>query len=94
MKYNPRFHHRRSTRLKGYNYARAGSYFITLSCYNKIELFGEIKEGKMILNEFGVIAYKEWVRTPVIRPNINLGSFVIMPDHLHGIIIIREDVSG
>jgi len=94
MKYNPRFHHRRSTRLKGYNYARAGSYFITLSCYNKIELFGEIKEGKMILNEFGVIAYKEWVRTPVIRPNIDLGSFVIMPDHLHGIIIIREDVSG
>jgi len=94
MKYKSRFHHRRSTRLKGYNYSRAGSYFVTLNCHNKIELFGEIKEGQMILNEFGVIAYQEWVHTPGIRPNINLGSFMIMPDHLHGIIIIREDVSG
>ena len=46
------------------------------------------------LNDFGLIAFKEWQRTPIIRPNMELGVFVIMPDHIHGIIIITEDVSG
>lgn len=93
MKYNPRIHRRRSTRLKGYNYAQAGSYFVTLNCHNRYHLLGEIHDGKMNLNQFGMIAYQEWIRTPELRPNIDLGEFIIMPDHIHGIIIIQEDVS-
>jgi len=94
MKYNPLIHHRRSMRLKGYNYAQKGSYFITINCKNRIPLLGEIIDRKMVLSDFGHIAFKEWLRTPEVRPNTELGAFVIMPDHIHGIIIIREDVSG
>jgi hypothetical protein len=83
---------RQPRRLKGYNYAKAGTYFVTLNCKLRFPFFGEIKEGKMILNEFGTIVQNEWVRTPEIRPNISLGPFIVMPDHLHGIIIIEKEI--
>ncbi len=92
MKYNFPNHHRRSVRLKGYNYAKAGSYFVTLTSKDRFPLFGEIVKGKMNLNDFGIIASNEWLHTPEIRPNISLGVFVVMPDHIHGIIIIREEM--
>ncbi|MEP6646678.1 MAG: transposase [Saprospiraceae bacterium] len=91
MKYNPRFHHRRSMRLRGYNYAKAGSYFVTAVCKNRQPIFGEIQSGKMILSEFGQIAFDNWYQTPLIRPNVELGEFVVMPDHIHGIINIKEN---
>ncbi len=84
--YNPLIHHRRSIRLKGYDYSQAGLYFITICCYNRKHLFGSIVDGQMILNVFGQVAYKEWLKTPELRPNVELGEFVIMPNHLHGII--------
>src|SRR6187551_3636251 len=92
MKFNPVYHHRHSNRLKGYNYAKAGSYFVTVTCKNHLPQFGEIINGKMQLNEYGIVAEKEWLNTYNIRPNIGLGAFVVMPDHLHGIIIIKEDL--
>lgn len=49
-------------------------------------LFGDVVNGEMVLNEFGIIAYNEWLKTPVIRPNVELGEFIIMPNHMHGII--------
>jgi len=55
-------------------------------------LFGEIRDGKMILNEFGILAQKEWLHTPKIRPNILLGPFIVMPDHIHGIIVIQKEI--
>lgn len=81
-------------RLRGYNYARAGAYYITINCKHRIPFLGEIINKKMILSDFGIIAQKEWMRTPQVRPNIALGPFVIMPDHIHGIIIIKKDLSG
>ena len=87
-KYNPQIHHRRSIRLKGYDYAQAGLYFITICCEGRIHRFGHIKNGEMILNEYGQIAFNEWVKTPQLRPNIELGEFIIMPNHFHGIIQI------
>ncbi len=90
MAYNPNIHHRRSIRLKGYDYSQAGLYFITICCKNRMCRFGKIENGKMILNEFGNIAYNEWVKTPELRPQIELDAFIVMPNHIHGILKINE----
>ena len=91
MKYNPDKHHRRSVRLQGYDYAKPGAYFITICAHNRTCLFGKIVDGKMELNEFGMIVKNEWLRTSIIRPNIDIDEFVIMPNHLHGILIIVDN---
>ncbi len=86
--YNPNIHHRRSIRLKGYDYAQAGLYFITICCQDRAHLFGEVINEIMILNEYGKIAFTEWENSMNIRDNIYLHDFVIMPNHIHGIIEI------
>lgn len=91
--YNPNIHHRRSIRLKGYDYAQAGLYFITMCCQDRICRFGKVVEGKMILNEFGKIAHHEWLKTPEIRNNVTLEEFVVMPNHFHAIVRML-DVGG
>ena len=87
---DPRKHHRRSIRLQGYDYTRAGAYFITICTKGRECLFGEIVAGEMILNELGRIVQEEWKKTPAIRREMELDAFVVMPDHIHGIVIIRE----
>jgi REP element-mobilizing transposase RayT len=89
MTYNPEIHHRRSIRLKGYDYSQAGLYFITFCVQNRAHLFGKIKNGIMCLNALGSIAYQEWEQSILIRKNISLGAFIVMPNHLHGIIQIN-----
>ncbi len=143
-KYDPNIHHRRSIRLKGYDYTQAGAYFITICCDDRICRFGEIvgagftpaqftpaqftpaqftpaqftpaqftparftpaHDGigqpqnnimqpqrfapTMQLNEYGQIAYNEWVNLPERFPNFELDVFQIMPNHIHGIIILNE----
>jgi len=79
-----------TTRLKGYDYTRNGLYFITICTQKKIPCFGEINDGKMILSETGIIVYKFWMQIQDHFPNINLDEFIIMPDHIHGIIIIKS----
>ena len=93
MLYNPAIHHRRSIRMKDYDYAQSGMYFVTICCQHWICRFGKIENGEMILNEWGQIAYNEWMKTPDIRSNIQLDAFAVMPNHIHGIIIIT-DVGG
>ena len=90
MIYNPKKHHRRSIRLKEYNYSQAGMYFITIRTYKWGKIFGKILNGKMYLNEFGSTVKFEWLKTSKMRVNIDIDEFVIMPDHFHGIIIINE----
>jgi putative transposase len=90
MKYNAQKHNRRSIRLKNYNYSQEGSYFITLCIEDRQHLFGTIKNDIMGLNIFGCIAYEEWQKTPLIRKNISLGAFIVMPNHIHGIIHIDK----
>lgn len=89
MTYDPNIHHRRSIRLKGYDYSQAGAYFITICVQDRACLFGKIINGKMILNEMGQIAYDEWLKTSELRKNVELDVFVIMPNHIHGIIILN-----
>ena len=75
-------------RLKGYDYGSAGAYFITICAHNQERLFGEIIRGKMKLNQFGEIVHNEWERSQHIREEIELDQFVVMPNHIHGIVII------
>lgn len=74
---------RQPPRLHGYDYSRKGLYFITLCCLNRQHLFGEVKDNLVILNDFGKIAARAWTETAIIRPNVGIGPFVIMPDHMH-----------
>lgn len=90
MKYNPQHHHRRSIRLKGYDYSQAAAYFITICCAGRECIFGEIRDGEMILNNAGEIAIEEWMKTPELRLNVELDAFVVMPNHIHGIIVIND----
>ena len=92
MKYNSQIHHRRSIRLTEYDYSQPGAYFITICTYKKQPWFGEIRHTKMHLNQLGKIVAQEWLRTPKLRPEIILDEWIIMPNHLHGIIIITDAV--
>ncbi|MBK9924982.1 MAG: transposase [Anaerolineales bacterium] len=94
MKFDPNKHHRRSIRLKGFDYAQSGGYFITIVTYHRDLLFGEVVNKEMRLNEFGKIADECWRAIPEHFPNVELGAFVIMPKHVHGIVVINNDGRG
>jgi len=94
MAYNPNIHHRRSIRLKGYDYSQAGLYFMTICCQNKACLFGEIINGEMILNDAGKMIDKEWLKLTDRFKNIQLHEHIVMPNHFHGIIQITNDNVG
>jgi len=83
-----------SIRLLGYDYSQPGAYFITIVTHNRQCSFGNIIDDEMMLNEFGVLVQNEWLKTGIIRPNINIDAFVVMPNHLHGIIIITDNDNG
>lgn len=93
-KYNPDKHKRRSIRLKGYDYSREGLYFITICCQNRAHYFGEIINEEMQLNEIGEIAQKCWRDIPNHFKNVLLHTFVVMPNHIHGIIEIVTPVGA
>ena len=77
---------RRSTCLRGYDYSQAGAYFVTICAHGHGRMFGEIVDGRWAPNEFGKIVEEEWERTGALRDNVTLDDFIVMPDHLHGII--------
>ena len=89
-KYNPNIHHRRSIRLKGYDYSQAGLYFVTICCQKRACLFGEIINGEMVLNDAGKIANQCWLEIPNHFPDAKLLEHIIMPNHIHGIIELAE----
>ena len=88
-----------STRLKEWDYSTLWWYYVTICTTNFKNWFGEIKKGKMILNDLGRIVEEEWLNTKEIRSNVDLDYYVIMPNHFHGNLIIldvetsRRDVS-
>jgi putative transposase len=93
MKCNPEKHHRRSIRLKNYDYSKEGYYFITICTHNRECLFGEIEMGKMKLNAIGDIVEFTWKDLPNYN-KIILDYFIIMPNHIHGIIQINHSGVG
>ncbi|KPL89058.1 transposase [Ardenticatena maritima] len=95
--YDPNRHHRRSIRLKGYDYTQPGAYFVTICTHERAHLFGRVVDGEMVLNAWGEIVRDEWFRTADIRANVELyaDEFVVMPNHVHGIIwIVETDLVG
>jgi len=81
---------RKINRLINYNYSKGGYYFVTICTKNKEEFFGNIKDKKMILNEIGLNAKKYWEEIPKHFSEIKLDKYIIMPDHVHGILIIKN----
>ena len=90
----PRKCSRHSIRLKGYDYSQTGAYFVTICTRNRVCLFGKIENGKMLLNAARRIAEKCWLDIPCHFPDIRLDAFVIMPNHIHGVIIIPDNANS
>jgi len=86
MKYNPDIHHSRSIRLKDYDYSQAGAYFVTICAKDKEYVFGDVVNGEVRLNELGIVAMQCWNAIPQHFPNVFLDEFIVMPNHVHGII--------
>ncbi len=79
---------RQSIRLRGWDYTSPGWYFVTINTHHAKPLFGIIINGRMVLNEIGRIAEEEWRKSGTIRTTIELDEFVVMPDHIHGLVRI------
>jgi len=94
MAYDPLIQHRRSIRLKGYDYAAPGAYFVTIVAKNRECLFGNVSDGAMITNGNGCIIQSMWCVLSGRFPNIVLDAFIVMPNHIHGIIGISDAVGA
>lgn len=86
--YNPEKHHRRSIRLKGFDYKQSGAYFVTICTQNRECLFGTAGDGEIQQNDAGRTAQVSWQELPSRFSNISLDAFVVMPNHIHGIIVV------
>jgi REP element-mobilizing transposase RayT len=93
MKYDPAIHHRLSARLRGYDYSRAGMYFVTICAQNRECLFGEIIDGEMWLNDAGKMVQICWNAISDHFPHVELDAFVVMPNHVHGILSIVRAIN-
>ena len=87
-------HNCRSIRLKDYDYSQSGLYFVTICAKNRALLFGNVQDGEMKLSEYGVCADKCWNDIPLHFPNVVLHKYVVMPNHIHGIIEIVDAGNG
>ena len=81
-------HHRRSIRLPEYDYTLPGAYFVTICTYKRAHLFGQVIDGGMQLSRYGQIAHACWEEIPAHFPHVELDAFVVMPNHIHGIIVV------
>jgi REP element-mobilizing transposase RayT len=91
IKYDPNKHHRRSIRLKEYDYAKTGAYFVTICTWQRQGFLGEVVNGEMQLSHYGDITQFYWHNLLNHHPHLELDEFVIMPNHLHGILVLTDD---
>jgi REP-associated tyrosine transposase len=91
MIFDPKKHHRRSIRINGYDYTQPGGYFATIVTYQRDYLFGEIINEEMQLNALGTVVDEYWRAIPEHFSNVELDAYVVMPNHVHGIIVINEN---
>jgi len=90
MGFDPERYHRRSVRLRGYDYATPGAYFITICTFGRACLFADPCDDGVVLNGAGRIAEVAWRDLPAHFPNVELDAFVVMPNHVHGIVMLTE----
>ena len=94
MRYDPAKHHRRSIRLKGYDYTSPGAYFVTICVQDRECVLGEVIDGEMQLSDRGRIAAESWVWLGEQYPYATVDAWVVMPNHTHAIITIHDDCAG
>ena len=87
-------HHRRSIRLKSYDYSQAGAYFVTLITQGRECLFGQVVQDEMELSDVGRLVAEEWQKLPLRFPHVTLDASMVMPNHLHGVIVIGDAGKG
>jgi len=90
MKFFRRKYRVGSTRLAGWDYSSVGWYYVTLCTKNRVCILGDIVDGTIRLSAIGEIVAHEWQKTEGIRPHVSLDEWVIMPNHLHAIIAIKD----
>jgi putative transposase len=88
MKFNPDVHHRRSIRLRHYDYSQAGAYFVTVCTQNRECLFGEIVDRTMVLSDAGKMIQMVWDKLPIQYDGVDIDQFIVMPNHVHGILVL------
>ena len=91
MEHEAEVYGRRSIRLKGYDYTQVGAYFVTIAVRGRLALLGEVADGALHLSDAGEMAREVWLTMPQRFPFVEMGAFVVMPDHVHGIVVIRGD---
>jgi REP element-mobilizing transposase RayT len=89
MSYNPDIHHCRSIRLRHYDYAAAGYYFVTICVQGRENLFGDVADGTMQPNEAGRMVEAVWMEISQRFPNVLIDEFTVMPNHFHGILVLN-----
>jgi putative transposase len=94
MNYDNYKHHRRSVRLKGYDYSETGAYFVTIGTQDRECLFWDIVDVEMRLNDAGQMVLDVWYKIPEHFPHTDIDEFVVMPNHFHGIIVICPNGRG
>jgi putative transposase len=90
MPYDPNIHHRRSIRLKNYDYSQPGAYFVTICTEGRLCLFGDVEDAQMKINEYGSMVQDCWNGLPTHYPQVALDAFIVMPNHVHAIIILSD----
>jgi len=93
-RYEPHLHHRRSIRLRGYDYTQDGAYFVTLCTRDRVCLFGDISNGEMRLNKFGRMCAATWTWLGDRYDFVELDVWIVMPNHFHGILVITDGTGG
>lgn len=94
MKYDPNLHHRRSIRLPKHDYSEPGMYSVTMCVRERRTMLGEVTRNGVVLSEIGEIVRKCWLEIPTHFPNSDLDEFVVMPNHFHGILILKDVLVG
>ena len=94
QRFDPNVHHRRSIRLRGYDYASAGMYFVTIVTLGRLCLFGDVSSDEMRLNDGGELIRRAWQELPNRFPAVAIDEFVVMPNHISGILVINETVGA
>jgi len=90
MRYDPDRQHRRSMRRAGHDYSQAGAYYVTIVAHERECLFGAIVDGAVVLNDAGRIVWDVWKRLPEHYPHVALDAFIVMPNHVHAILVLRD----
>ncbi len=90
QKYDPAKHHRRSLRLPGHDYSAAGAYFVTICVNHRHRLLGEIRQGVMVPSAAGEMVQQVWEELPFYYEGVGIDAFIVMPDHIHGVIVLQR----